>query len=232
MKKIGIIGAMDVEVEGLRASLCNVVVTKRAGMEFYAGTLGDKQVVVVKSGVGKVNAAICTQILVDAFEVDGVINTGVAGSLDAQINIGDMVSSVDAVHHDVDAAIFGYQPGEVPQMGRLAFAADERMALLAEQVCRRVNPEIRIFRGRVCSGDQFIADPLVKQQIIQKFHGKCTEMEGAAIAQTCVLNQIPFIIVRVISDKADGSDTMDYPTFEAAAARRSLGLVEALVPEL
>ena len=232
MKKIGIIGAMDLEVDALKAKLSQVTITSKARMEFYEGILNGTNVVVVRCGIGKVNAALCIQILADLFAVTHVINTGVAGSLNAELDIGDILVSVDAVHHDVDAQIFGYMPGEVPQMGIRAFAADARMAELAVECCKTVNPDIHVKLGRVVIGDQFISDPAVKDRLIAVFQGDCTEMEGASIAHGAFLNNIPFLVVRAISDKADGSAEMDYPAFEREAALHSAKLVEALVAKI
>jgi len=232
MNRIGIIGAMDVEVDKLKADMKIKDICRRAGMEFCQGELKGKSVVVVRSGIGKVNAAVCTQILVDQFQVDAVINTGIAGSLNVEINIGDVVISTDVLHHDMDAVNFGYPLGQIPQMDVFSFQADERLAEKAKEVCERVNPEIKVFRGRIVSGDQFIADREVKNRIEKNFHGYCTEMEGAAIAQASYLNQVPFVIIRAISDKADDSATMDYPTFERRAVEHSVKLVEGLMEVL
>lgn len=232
MKKIGIIGAMDVEVNTLKKDMKIEKICKKAGMEFCEGILKNQKVVVVRSGIGKVNAAVCTQILVDLFGVDAVINTGIAGSLNAEINIGDIVISTDVVHHDMDAVNFGYPLGQIPQMDVFSFPTDEKLAETAKSVCEKVNPEIQVFRGRVVSGDQFIADRAVKERIEKNFHGFCTEMEGAAIAQAAYLNQVPFVIIRAISDKADNSATMDYPTFEKQAVEHSVRLVEGLMEAL
>lgn len=232
MKKIGIIGAMDVEVEKLKADMKIEQIVKKANMEFCQGELKGKPAVVVKSGIGKVNAAVCTQILVDVFGVDAVINTGIAGSLNAQIDIGDVVISTDVLHHDMDAVNFGYPLGQIPQMDVFSFQADEALAEKAKAVCERVNPEIRVFRGRIVSGDQFIADKALKQRIVENFQGFCTEMEGAAIAQASYLNGVPFVIVRAISDKADDSATMDYPAFEKKAVEHSVRLIEGLMEEM
>ena len=229
MKKIGIIGAMEVEVARLKADMKIKREVKKARMNFCEGTLKNQPVVVVRSGIGKVNAAVCTQILVDEFGVDAVINTGIAGSLNAQIDIGDIVISTDVLHHDMDAVNFGYAPGQIPQMEVFSFVADEPMAELAEKVCHQVNPEIKVFRGRVVSGDQFISDRATKDRITEQFHGFCTEMEGAAIAQAAYLNQIPFIVIRAISDKADDSASEDYPTFEKKAVEHSVRLVEGFL---
>lgn len=230
MKKIGIIGAMELEVEALKAKMKVSRKEEKASMEFWEGTLNDTDVVIVQSGIGKVNAAICTQILCDLFDVTHIINTGVAGSLKNEINIGDIVVSTDALHHDVDVRVFGYPLGEVPQVGCLAFAADEHLVQLAVSCCREVNPEIDVYQGRVLSGDQFISDKQVKDKIIENFQGFCVEMEGAPIAQTSYLNHVPFVIIRAISDKADDSAEMDYPTFEKAAAAHSAALVEHMLP--
>ncbi|MBP5669245.1 MAG: 5'-methylthioadenosine/adenosylhomocysteine nucleosidase, partial [Lachnospiraceae bacterium] len=189
-------------------------------------------VVIVRCGIGKVNAALCVQILADVFQVTHVINTGVAGSLNAVLDIGDILIYVDAVHHDMDVSPLGYAPGIVPQMAESFFKADERLVNLAWDVCQEVNPDVSVLKGRVVSGDQFIAKKEVKERLISTFHGDCAEMEGAAIAHGCYLNQIPFVIIRAISDKADDSAEMDYPTFEKAAAKHCAKLVENLVPSI
>lgn len=229
MSKIGIIGAMELEVEALKAEMTVARVEKKAGMEFFEGSLNGAQVVIVRSGIGKVNAALCTQILADLFQVTHIINTGVAGSLNAKLDIGDILISTDALHHDVDATIFGYKPGEVPQMGLREFPADRHLAEFAKAACEKVNADIRAVLGRVVSGDQFISSKEVKARLISEYQGDCAEMEGAAIAHGAYLNGIPFVIIRAISDKADDSAEMDYPVFEAAAAKHSAALVKELV---
>lgn len=222
---LGIIGAMDIEVAKLKEEMTDVTVTKVAGMDFNKGKLEGKEVVVVRSGIGKVNAGICTQILVDKFGVDGVINTGIAGSLRNEINIGDIVLSTDCVQHDMDATGFGYPVGQIPQMDAFSFKASEKFIELAKQCNDKVNPDIASFTGRVVSGDQFISNKDKKNWLIENFDGCCTEMEGAAIAQAAYLNEIPFLIVRAISDKADDSAGMDYAVFEAKAVEHSVNLL-------
>lgn len=229
MTKIGIIGAMELEVEQLKREMTVTSVIKKARMDFFEGTLNGADVVVVRCGIGKVNAALCVQILADVFQVSHVINTGVAGSLNAKLDIGDILISKDALHHDMEVGIFGYQPGEVPQMGFREFVADERMMALAKEACEKVNPDIHVMYGRVVSGDQFISSKEVKERLIAQFQGDCAEMEGASIAHGAYLNSIPFVIIRAISDKADDSAEMDYPTFEAAAAKHSAALVKEMV---
>ena len=232
MQRIGIIGAMEVEVASLKEKMENIKITRKASVEFYEGKLYDKTVVVARSGIGKVNAALCTQIMADVFGVEAVINTGIAGSLNARIDIGDIVLSTDVLHHDMDAVGFGYPKGQIPQMKEFSFPADEHLRSLAEQVCRQVNPEIQVFCGRIVSGDQFISENERKEEIIKEFGGFAVEMEGAAIGQTAYLNGLPFLVIRAISDKADGSAQMDYPTFEAQAARHSTNLTLGLVKGL
>ena len=224
MKTIGIIGAMEVEVAILKEKMEDVRIIKKASMDFYEGILAGKKVVVVRSGIGKVNAGICAQILADVFSVDAIINTGIAGSLNKNINIGDIVLSTDVVQHDMDATGFGYRKGQIPQMPVFFFNADDNLRRLAAEVCKEVNPDIQVFEGRIASGDQFVCDQGVKNRIVSEFSAYATEMEGAAIGQAAYLNEIPFLVVRAISDKADGSAQMDYSEFEKAAVDHSVRL--------
>ena len=231
MTKLGIIGAMAVEVETLKSEMSNLTVTKKAGMEFYDGVLEGLPVVVVQCGVGKVNAAMCAQVLCDCFNVTHLVNTGIAGSLCADLDIGDLLISNDAMYHDFDVQHFGYAMGEVPGMGVLTFAADEEMISYAVAAAEAVNPgHSRI--GRVASGDMFVAEKAVKENIIAKTQALCTEMEGTAIAHVAFRNQLPFVILRAISDKADDSAEMDYPTFEAIAAHRCAQVARIMAKKL
>ena len=232
MAKIGIIGAMELEVETLKKEMTITRKLTKARMEFNEGKLNGADVVVVRSGVGKVNAALCVQILADIFEVTHIINTGVAGSLNAKLDIGDILISEIALHHDVDATNFGYPIGEVPQLGIKEFPADKNMIEIAQKVCAEELPELHTMVGRVVSGDQFIAAKDVKDRLIETFKGDCCEMEGASIAHGAYLNGIPFVILRAISDKADDSAQMDYPTFERHAAEHCAKLVSAFVSKL
>lgn len=229
---IGIIGAMEEEVQELIADLAFAEKKTVASMDFYKGTLYGKDCVIVKSGVGKVNAALCTQILADFYKPEALINTGVAGSLDAQINIGDMVVSEDAVQHDMDASAVGDPVGQVPRMDVLAFPADPVLVKKAVEANQKANPDIQTFTGRVACGDQFISGGEKKKQIQENFHARCAEMEGAAIAHGAYLNKIPYVILRAISDKADGSVQMDYPTFEKQAIVHCVRLLRELIPML
>lgn len=232
MNIIGIIGAMEEEVELLKEKMTDTVIMEKAGMKFVKGTLKGQTAVVVRSGIGKVNAGICTQILADEFQVEAVLNTGIAGSLKAEINIGDIVLSTDTMQHDVDAREFGYPLGQIPRMETLTFLADEKLRKLAREVCEEVNPDIQVFEGRVASGDQFVADKETKEKIIENTQAYCTEMEGAAIGQAAYLNKIPYLVIRAISDKADDSAHVDYPTFERQAIRHTVNLVSSMMERL
>lgn len=226
---LGIIGAMAQEVEQLKGEMEQPEITTVAGMDFYRGKIRGQEVVVVRSGIGKVNAGMCVQILADKFGVSGIVNTGIAGSLKAEINIGDLVLSTDAVQHDMDATGFSYPVGQIPQMDTFSFAADEGLRETAKRCCAQVNPDIEVHEGRVLTGDQFISDRVKKEWLADTFRGYCTEMEGAAIAQAAYLNGIPFLIVRAISDKADDSANMDYAEFERLAIIHSVNLTRALI---
>ena len=232
MKMIGIIGAMEEEVAALKAKMIIEELRVIAGMEFCKGICEGHPAVVVGSGIGKVNAAVCTQILCDVYDVEAIINTGVAGSLKNEINIGDIVLSVDALQHDMDATGFGYDPGIIPRMETSVFEGDPALIALAEKICQEVNPEIQVFKGRVVSGDQFVSDRQVKERIVQLFHGYCTEMEGAAIAQAAWLNHVPYLVIRAISDKADGSAEMDYSEFEMKAIEHTVRLVTGMLQNM
>lgn len=231
MIKLGIIGAMEEEVETLLGLMEEKRESQKAGSRFYDGVLEGLPVTVVQCGVGKVNAALCAQILCDCFGVTHLVNTGIAGSLCADLDIGDLVVSQDAMYHDVDAVAFGYPVGKVPGMDVTAFPADDALIGYAFAAAEAVNPgHTKI--GTVASGDQFVASREVKERIIEITKALCTEMEGAAIAQTAYRNQLPFVILRAISDKADDSTTMDYPSFERLAAHRCAAVTQALAKRL
>ena len=160
------------------------------------------------------------------------MNTGVAGSLNNDINIGDIVVSTSAMYHDVDATVFGYQKGEIPQMGVVSFPADEGLRQAAVRAVQETAPDVQVFEGQIISGDQFISSRKVKQKLMRDFHGFCAEMEGAAIAQTAYLNKIPFVIIRAISDKADESVQESYDVFEPKAARHCAAIVEYMLSHM
>ncbi len=230
--RIGIIGAMSVEVEELVSTLEGASTSSFCNLSFHNGKLEGKDVVVVASGVGKVNAAICVQLLVDHFKVDAVINTGIAGAIDERLHIGDFVVATDCVQHDMDATLFGYKPGQVPGMKELSFIADASLIEMALKGYHESGKEWdgQMLKGRIASGDQFISQKERKLAIKETFHPLCVEMEGAAIAQACVLNKIPFSIIRCLSDTADEKSTKgEYEFNEAVMAKRSAMLVKSVI---
>lgn len=229
---IGVIGAMDVEIALLREEMQKAGqthVTRIAGMEFNVGAIGTTTVVLVQCGVGMVNAATCAQVLVNRFGVGALLNTGIAGSLDASINIGDIVVATDAVNHIMDVRNLGYEAGQVPGLDTLAFPCSPALSKAVAAAAKSIGATVHT--GRVASGDRFVRDDFEKQRIVEMFGAKCCEMEGAAIAQVAWANGVPCAIVRAISDKADGSASIDYPTFEAQAARNSAALVMRMLEQ-
>lgn len=231
MTKLGIIGAMEIEVAILKSKLENARVTKVGPMEFFEGKLAGCDVVIVMCGVGKVHAAMCTQVLCSQFGVNAIVNTGVAGSLDAELDICDVLVSTDAIQHDMDVTHLGYDVGKVPGLDVQAFPADEKLMRYAFEASEAIRPG-HTKMGRVATGDQFVNSKALKEKIIETTGAKCTEMEGGSIAQVAYVNQVPFVILRAISDKADDSADMDYPTFEKLAAANCAAVTEALAKRL
>ena len=226
--KLGIIGAMDVEVATLKEKMEQVTTKTVAGTVYFDGRLAGLPAVVVQCGVGKVNAALCAQILCDCFGVTHIVNTGIAGSLDAKLDIGDLVISQDVIYHDFDLRFWGRPIGQVPGMDVTAFPADEALRTAALKAAEEGRPSHSTV-GRIASGDQFICDKQVKEKIIENTGAICTEMEGAAIAQVAFVNDTPFAVIRAISDNADGNSSVSFPTFLAAAVKTSQKLTEALI---
>ena len=229
---IGIIGAMEEEITNLKSHMEVFDVQTIAGMSFFKGAVKGTELVLVRSGIGKVNAGICTQILASVFNVDTVINTGIAGSLNAAIDIGDIVVSTILVQYDVDARNFGYKLGEIPRMNIIEFPADKELTDKTESVFTALDLGVKLYKGMIATGDKFVSEDSLKAEIVNNFHAYCVEMEGAAIAQAAMLNNMKCVVIRAISDKADNSANVDYRTFEAKAienmSKISLALVDSL----
>ncbi len=221
----GIIGAMENEVAMIRQSMLVTQTEHIAGLEFSVGMIGEKKVVLVQSGIGKVNAGICAQILILQFGATKIINTGVAGALSEDLDIGDMVLPSEAVQHDFDVSVIGFQKGEIPYSGLVAFPADTSLQASAQDAITTLYPDFRICEGRICSGDQFIATVEQKKAIVSDFGGLCCDMESGAIAQVCHLNGIPWVILRAISDKVDGTGDSQFESFADLAAHCSSSVV-------
>lgn len=222
---IGIIGAMHEEIVELKGNLKNIEEREIAGMLFMKGKLNEKEVVLVESGIGKVNAAICTTILINEFKSKKVIFTGVAGGVNPILNVGDIVISADLIQHDVDVTAFGCKYGEIPRMDNYIFKADEILSEKAYQAAKYLFKDKNIVKGRVLSGDQFVSSAEKTKWFQDTFNGDCVEMEGASVAHVCYLFNIPYVVIRSISDKADHSAGVDFNTFKHEAARVSKEIV-------
>ena len=225
---IGIIGAMDSEVATLFSHMTSKEKINLNNLTFYKGKLFDKEVVIVKCGIGKVNAALCTQLLILNFNVSKIINTGIAGAVGQGLKIYDFVVSTEAVYHDFDTTFFGYKPGQVPGMPE-AFLADPTLVNTAVSAFEKTDfsKRLKIVKGRIASGDQFISGGDRKAFIINNFQPQCVEMEGCAIAHTCYANKVPFVIIRCMSDTADESVKETYSE-ETASCLSSTFLLEVI----
>ncbi|MBH5316798.1 5'-methylthioadenosine/adenosylhomocysteine nucleosidase [Paenibacillus sp. GSMTC-2017] len=225
--KIGIIGAMAEEIQLLHEHVEVASQYTRAGITYYEGTFHGKSIIYCKSGVGKVNAAVCTQLLLDA-GADGVLFTGVAGALDPKLNIGDIVISTSCIQHDMDCSPLGFAKGEIPFHPNSEFVANERLVEIAAAASEKLFPG-RSLKGKVLSGDQFIASREAVEQLHHTMQGACAEMEGAAVAQVCEMNEIPFVIIRSMSDKADGSAHVNFTEFTIQASKHSFQMIDEMV---
>lgn len=229
--RIGIIGAMDEEIHYMKQALDIYGENNYAKTTFYEGTYANKEVVLCKSGVGKVNAAVVTQLLVDRFNVTHIMFTGVAGALHPELEIGDIVISTSAMQHDIDASALSsdFPQGTIPMFRYESdFAADPSLVDLAEKAAAKVSG-VSVRKGRILSGDQFIASRTLVEKYYQLFDGACIEMEGSAVAQTAFLNDVPFVVIRSISDKANGEAAVNFTEFTKHAAKRSSDMVEEML---
>jgi len=229
--RIALIGAMDQEIELLKNTLENLETRSVAGFSFYTGELDGVEVVLLKSGIGKVNAAIGTTLLLKQFEPDCVINTGSAGGFDSALEVGDVVISDEVRHHDVDVTAFGYEPGQVPGLPA-AFTADPLLARMAEE-CIAQMPHVNTVRGLIATGDSFMSCPERVARTRVLFPSmKAVEMEAAAIAQTCHQLGVPFIVIRALSDIAGKESNFSFEQFLEKAAQHSAEMVIAIVKRI
>jgi adenosylhomocysteine nucleosidase len=202
MVRVGIIGAMDVEVERICQNVSGPILHQVCGLDFLEGFLAETPVIVVRSGVGKVNAALCAQLLITKFKITHLINTGVAGALASGLNVLDLVISTEVMYHDVDATNWGYENCTVPGMPR-TFVANQELVKIAIAACEKLFPNRTIIQGIIASGDQFIGSNEMKNKIKELCNPACVEMEGAAIGHVASINRIPFVVIRCMSDMAD-----------------------------
>lgn len=229
MATIGIIGAMDEEIAFLKEKIAIEKTENALNLCYYIGKFAGHQIVLVRSGIGKVNAAICTQSMIDRYHVDYVINIGVAGSLSTELHIGDILVSTDLVQHDMDTSVFGDAIGTIPRMEVRYFQADNKLVALAQKAAELCHLDCRVLTGRVASGDQFISSEEAKDRIRSTVGGDCAEMEGAAIAHACYLNNVPFVVLRAISDDANEAAQMSFEDFTMLAAKNSSLLAETMI---
>ena len=228
---IGIIGAMDEEIDILLSQLQLDRVQVKASMKFNFGQLYGTKAVIVKSGIGKVNAAVCAQILIDDFDVDNIINVGVAGGTAEDIYPGDVVIANSLVQHDMDTSAFGDRIGQIPRMDTYDFKCDRGLVEKAQLACRKIE-NIKSFTGRIVTGDQFISSAEKIRYLNSEFNALACEMEGGSIAQVAYLNNVPFVIIRSISDNANNGASMDYKKFAPIAIRNSTEILKSMIMNL
>ncbi len=223
MKKIGIIGAMPSELVDIRAALPGSEIVKKAGFEYYVNRISaDTEVIHVCSGIAKVNAAVCAQALIDTFSPDAIINAGIAGGMNREIKVCDIVISNEVCPHDLDLHFLNDYP---PYCG--IYAADKKLMELAAKVCDEFG--VNHFYGRIVSGEAFISDNTVKQSIQKRLSPYAVDMESAAVGHCAYLNEVPYVSVRCISDNADDEGAMSFDQFEKIAAKRVADVVLKMV---
>ncbi|WP_326906729.1 5'-methylthioadenosine/adenosylhomocysteine nucleosidase [Sedimentibacter sp. MB31-C6] len=223
--KIGIIGAMDVEIAEIKDSMKNITQEKISSVTYFQGTIHDKEVIVAKCGIGKVHAAVCAQTMILRYSPNVIINTGVAGSLNNKLDIGDLVISDYVVQHDFDTSGVGDPIGLISGLNLIKIPCKKSLVEKIKDAANNIE-NTNVYVGTIASGDQFICNTKQKDYIINHFDALCAEMEGAAIGHVCYLNNIDFCIVRAMSDKADGSANMDFPVFVQRAAKKSIELID------
>ncbi len=229
--RVGIIGAMDEEVDLLRSKMSDMEAVNLAGSEFYNGKIDGLEVTLLKSGIGKVNAAMGTALLIEKFQPDVIINTGSAGGFHKELNVGDVVISTEVRHHDVDVTIFGYEYGQVPRMPAY-FSPDDNLVTVAEKSAEKIN-DIQVVKGLIASGDSFMSDPERVEYVRSKLPKLyAAEMEAAAIAQVAHQFEVPFVIIRSLSDIAGKDSNVSFDQFLETAAKNSAELILLMLEEL
>lgn len=225
---IGIIGAMDIEVDGFVNNMTDVKTDKYSFFEFKSGKIEGKDVVIVMCGIGKVSAAICTQLMIDKYNPDVIINTGVAGGLDKRLSIGDIAVADAVVQHDIDTTIFGDPKGYITNLMLVKIPVDTLVCTALETAAKEIEATLTV-KGTIASGDQFISTPYQKNQIIDEFDAVAAEMEGGAIGHVCYSNGVKFGVIRAISDNASGDALTDYESFKLSAAEKTIKIVTDFV---
>lgn len=228
---LGIISAMEEELQPLIEEMEDKSSQEIAKMTFYKGHIKGKEIVGVVSGIGKVNSAICAQILINTFNADKVINVGVAGGSGENVKPGDVVIADSLVQHDMDAVGFGYPYGQIPRMDVFDFKCDSELVSLAKNAVEGAK-DFNTFVGTIATGDQFVANPQKVRWINEKFNALACEMEGGSIAQACYLNNTPCVVIRSISDNANTGAHMDYEKFKPKAIKNSISIIENIIENI
>ncbi|KGP74117.1 5'-methylthioadenosine/adenosylhomocysteine nucleosidase [Pontibacillus yanchengensis] len=231
-KAVGIIGPMKEEIKTLKEDMTVENKQDIAGMTFYEGTLKDQPIVLVQSGIGKVNATMASTLLINEFDVDKLINSGISGAIHPDVELGDIVISKDTVQHDMDETAKGFEPGIIPRLEKGYFKADEQMVKLAEKAAKQLPEETQVFTQRIASGDQFIANEEKKQWILDTFNAYVVEMEGAAVGQVAHLNDVPYIVIRSASDDAGEEAVMKWEEFKAQAIDNSTTIIKGMLDRM
>lgn len=229
---VGIIGPMAEEIEILHSHMDVKKTEQIAGMTFYEGTLKGQKIVLVQSGIGKVNATMAAQLLVNEFNVTMLINSGIAGAIHPDLNLGDIVIATDTVQHDMDETAKGYEPGLIPGMATAYFETDEELVALAEEAAKNLPEGTNVFKGRVATGDQFIASAEKSEWILDTFNAYVVEMEGGAVGQVAYLNDIPYIVIRSASDDASEGAVMKWEDFKQLAVTNSSSIIENMLENM
>lgn len=228
MKKIGIITAMSEEFAVIEELMKNIEVIEKYDLKFYCGLISKKEVVLVKCGVGKVNSARATQMMIDIFSIEYIINVGVAGSLNEELEIGDIVIGKKMVQHDFDTTACGDEKGYITGVGK-NFISDLNLIEKCNKIIKANLNDINIKVGTIATGDIFCQETSLKNEILKEFNADCVEMEGGAIAQVCTLSNIPFIVIRSISDKPNGHNNIDFKKYVVSSSKKFSKLIELLI---
>lgn len=226
MNKYGIIAAMQEEMQEIKKIMKETQEQKIYELIFIKGKINNTEVVLVEAGVGKVNAARVTQVLIENFEIEAIINVGSAGAANDDLDIGDIVIGKKLVQHDFDITAFGHPKGYISNIGQYVESDDRLISKIEQTIINMQNSEFKIKKGIIASGDIFCTEPKMKEKIRNKFNADAIEMEGAAIAQVCKLDNVPFIIIRSISDSPNGNNHITFDQFLEKASKRCALIIE------
>lgn len=230
MKKIGIIAAMNEEMQEIKNIMTGITQKNIYNLKFYIGNIEDKECILVECGIGKVNAARTTQILIDCFDIDYIVNIGTAGAISSKVNIKDVVIGQKLVQYDFDLTAFGREKGYITDIGKF-IESDENLVkkcIIAMKNLEKDN-DFNVHTGVIASADQFCTDKKIAESVLNEFGALCVEMESAAVAQICKLDNVPFVIIRSISDSPNGNNNIDFDEYLKIASKRVAIFLKELV---